>query len=1004
MVHRSRLAALRALTLVDEVLAPAAHPHPQALAVRILDDPAVTDGHAALESPHWRPFGVGEVFGPPWSRLWFRLEGRAPAGRDDAPLWLGFDCGCEGLLRRPDGRPWHGLDPNRTRVPLPGDLPSDGRIDLLVEVHTNRPLGATTFFFDAPELRARWSTPLPGRLDMAQVSRHDARAWRLAEAFRVAAELVESLGAGNTRGNALARALEDARRPIEDALPVRSGGALPASAIEASLAIIERALVSGTSPSATRCFPVGHAHLDTAWLWDTRVTRQKLVRTAATALRTLDRVESFRFLCTQPQQYAWLEQDEPLLFEELRSAVEDGRWEPLGAMWIEPDGNLPSGESFCRQLTEGVRWMESRFGARGAQRLLFLPDSFGFAASLPQLAALAGLDTFVTNKLWWSESTEFPHANFRWRGIDGTELLSHLTPGQDYNATLHVEDLRRGERVLAERDEGGATSWMQPYGFGDGGGGPTPEQALRVDLLRACEGLPRIEPVGARAFCEALHEEAERAATEGRPLPVHEGELYLELHRGTWTTQAALKRANVELEAALRREEALAVLEGDVGRTVRARELWREVLLNQFHDILPGSGTREVVVEALQRYDEVARALEAARNQGERGAWFNPTSSRRDGAPPLGLSDTPRDPGRSARLIDRRLENGELWVEFDDLGRVRSLGRHGVPTAPIGGTKRPLFELHLHHDRPRRWEAWDLDEESLLRSEALADLATVSVEPIDGESLRVRHELRSGTLVELSYALDRDALVIDARIRWCEDKRLLRARLASGVSSSHWTASVPFGHVERSTSRNTAGERARFEMPVQRWMDLAEPGRGVTLLSDACHGGACHADELALSLLRATTFPDPVGDAAPGGSEHRFRFELVPHAGDWRAAGILDRAESIALAGRTVRVGAQAEPGLFDLRSAETARALVASLTHAEDDRGAFSPGRLRLRLVESHGARGAVDIAWREPVGRVAGVDLLGRPDPRARVEDVEGRTRVSFEPFQVVTLEFER
>lgn len=1004
MVHRSRLAALRALTLVDEVLAPAAHPHPQALAVRILDDPAVTDGHAALESPQWRPFEVGEVFGPPWSRVWFRLEGRAPVGRDDAPLWLGFDCGCEGLLRRADGRPWHGLDPNRTRVPLPAELASAGKIDLLVEVHTNRPLGATTFFFDAPEVRARWSTPLPGRLDMAQVTRHDARAWRLAEAFRVAAELVEALGVGDLRGNALARALEDARVPIEDALPVRSGGALPASAVEASLAIIEPALAGGTSPSATRCFPIGHAHLDTAWLWDTDVTRQKLVRTAATALRTLERVGSFRFLCTQPQQYAWLEQDEPQLFEELRSAVDDGRWEPLGAMWIEPDGNLPSGEGFCRQLSEGVRWMQSRFGARGAQRLLFLPDSFGFAASLPQLAVLAGLDTFVTNKLWWSESTEFPHSNFRWRGIDGTELLSHLTPGQDYNATLHVEDLRRGERILAERDECGATAWLQPYGFGDGGGGPTPEQALRAELLQACEGLPRVELGGAHAFCDALHAEARRAAAEGRPLPVHDGELYLELHRGTWTTQAALKRANVELEAALRREEALAVLEDDVARTGRARELWREVLLNQFHDILPGSGTREVVVEALERYEEVARALDLARNQGERGAWFNPTSSRRGGASPLGLSDAPRDLGRPARLVDRRLENGELTVEFDDLGRVRSLGRTGLSTPAIGAGSRPLFELHLHHDRPRRWEAWDLDEESFWRSEALVDLATVLVEPIDAESLRVRHELRSGTLVELTYELDRDALVIEARIRWCEDRRLLRARLATGVTSSHWTASVPFGHVERSTTRNTAGERARFEMPVQRWIDLAEHGRGVTLLSDACHGGACHADELALSLLRATRFPDPIGDAAPEGSEHRFRFELVPHAGDWRAADVLDRAESIALPGRTVRVSAQAEVGLFELESMGPARATVASLTHAEDDRGEFSPGRLRLRLVESHGARGAVDVLWRRPVRSLGGVDLLGRPDPRARIEHGEDRTRISFEPFQVVTLEFER
>ncbi|MEO0649155.1 MAG: glycoside hydrolase family 38 C-terminal domain-containing protein, partial [Planctomycetota bacterium] len=872
MVDRTRLAALRALSLVDEVLGPAIHPQRTELAVEILAAEGRRTLGEAQAARGWRSFERGDVFGPPWARVWFRLRGAAP--RVESPLWLNFVCGTEALVRRPDGRPWHGLDENRPWIPLPPELETGASFELLIEARCNRPLGSTTFFFDAPETRGRWASGKPGRLDAAALGGFDPSARRLAVALRAAAELVESLGVQSTRAKELMLALEAARFPEAALAHAREHeGALPAEAIARSLEVLLPTLSRGTAPSATRCFPVGHAHLDTAWLWDTSVTREKLVRTASTALRTLESVPSFHFLCTQPQQYAWLEADEPALFEEVKSAVESGRWEPLGATWIEPDGNLPSGESFCRQLIEGVRHMGERFGDHGRQRLLYLPDSFGFAGSLPQLAALAGLDTFVTNKLWWSETTEFPFANFRWRGIDGTELLAHLTPGQDYNATLHVEDLRRGERVLAERDEAGVTAWLQPYGFGDGGGGPTPEQAERAALLSACEGLPKVEPAGARTFCEGLHAQARAAAERGTPLPVHDGELYLELHRGTWTTQAALKRGNATLEAALRREEALAVLTDDPARTARARELWREVLLNQFHDILPGSGTREVIEEAQDRYRRVAAALEAERTSGTEERHFNALSRTDGDAAPLGLGSVRRVSDGGASLDGLVLENPHLRAEFDELGRLVSLARPGSPAPDVGSRERPLLDFRLHEDRPRRWEAWDIDEESLLRFDPVAG-ARSTIEPLDtGTGLRITHPLESGSRIEVLATFDDSArgLRLDVTVDWREDRRLLRAAFPTGLRAAHWTASVPFGHLERATTRNTPGERARFEMSIHRWIDLSEPGRGLSLVTDCVYGGACLDDELALSLLRATRFPDPVGDSAPGGSRHTFR-------------------------------------------------------------------------------------------------------------------------------------
>jgi alpha-mannosidase len=1010
VVTQALLAALRARTFAEQVLEPAAHPNPVPLFAEVWrgalgQHPA----EVAAQCTGWEAVAPGWRWGPAWSVAWFRLRGQVPEAAE-LP-WLRFSSGTEALLWRGD-QPWHGFDENRRWARLWPGAAQGGAVELLIEAHCNRPLGATTFFFDHPELHARWAEPRPGRFEGAALGRRDGLLWRLWQATLFAAELVEQLGDQSLRGKALQRALEDSRAVLE---PER-----PARAAAESLRRLELALHGGAAPSASHCFPVGHAHLDTAWLWPTTVTRHKALRTFSTALATLESEPSFHFLCSQPQQYAWVEQDAPGLFARLREAVRAGRWEPLGAPWVEPDGNLPSGESFCRQLSHGIRAMEGWFGERGAQRLLYLPDSFGFCASLPQLARLAGLDTFVTNKLWWSETSSFPHTTFRWRGLDGSELLAHLTPGQDYNATLSAAELQRGERLTAERDRSGVDVWLQPYGFGDGGGGPTPEQALRLELARDCEGLPRLERGGARAFCEALHGAAREAEQRGTPLPVHDGELYLELHRGTWTSQSELKRRNARLEARLRALEARAALSGDGELAAAARAAWPAVLLNQFHDILPGSGTRAVVEEALALYDTVEARLSAAERRpsaADRVFFYPGTAAARvhlaqgDGqwasaqAPGLGFALLGDRVAGSAPSVDAErltLDNGRLRATFDGAGRVLSLRRGDDPRTEVCVPGRPALELLLHDDRPRRWEAWDIDAEALERGQVL-DAPVQRIEPLRGPhraGLRFVRELGSGTrlVTEALLHTGSAALEVAFQIRWCEDRRLLRARFPVAARASHWTASVPFGHVERPTTRNTAAERARFETPIQRWMDLSEPGRGLTVLNDCRYGAAAEHDTLFLSLLRATRFPDPQADRSENGAEHHFRLALLPHGGDWRAAPVLDLAETLTFGAQLV-AGAGAVPApLFELEAGGPARALVSALCLAEDGE------RLLLRLVESHGARGAVDVHWLRSVSSVEAVDLLERPDARARLEHLPERTRLHLLPFQVVTLRLRR
>ncbi|WP_419192287.1 alpha-mannosidase [Engelhardtia mirabilis] len=997
MTH-ALLAALRARTYAEQVLEPAAFPVDQRLRAEVLRPGRALTAREAAQSEGWQPVEPGWRWGPVWSTAWFRLRGEVREGLDPGQTWLRFCSGTEALLWR-DGAPTHGLDENRRRIPIdPVGAPGDA-VELLIEADCNRPLGATTFFFDEAEVRRRWAEPNPGRFEGAGLCRRDPVAWRLLHAFLFVADLVEDLGDGTARGDALQAALEHVRTLVDP----REPGVGAAAALDHLTGV----LANGATDDAGRCFAVGHAHLDTAWLWTTAQTRRKALRTFSTALRTIEDSGSFHFLCSQPQQYAWLEEDSPQLFERVRAAVDAGRWEPLGAMWIEPDANMPSGESLCRQLEQGTRYMESRFGVSGRQRLLYLPDTFGFCASLPQLARLAGLDTFITNKLWWSETTTFPHTTFTWRGLDGSEILAHLTPGQDYNATVHPVELRRGERITAERETAGVDDWLLPYGFGDGGGGPTPEQAWRAELAADAEGLPRVDTRGTAAFCEHLHAEVAAARDAGRELPVHEGELYLELHRGTWTSQASLKQLNAFLEARLRGSEVIAALTGDEDRAATCERVQRTLLLNQFHDILPGSGTREVVEEAVDAYIEALIELDRGwKKDATRPTEvvFNPSTRAQVlcfGEEPLaGLGLTLRTGGSRAvaagELDDLTLVTDHFRATFDEAGRVRSLVTAAGRELAIDG--RPIAALRLHDDRPRRWEAWDIDPEDHARFAEL-DGPCTKIEPLTGgPGLVFERRLATGTVIKITWRASADGRGLGASIHctpWKEERKLLRMAFPVAVRADHWKASIPFGFLERPLTLDTPSERARFEVPIQRWMDLSGDDAGLAVLNDSKYGASGAGDTLGLSLLRATRFPDPAADSSLPLS---FRIELVPHDGPAPLAEITARAEALPWSGDPARIDVDSarRAGPFELvQVAGGGAAFVSSLRLID--------GGLRLRIWEGVGAPVDVSASFPAPVRAARAVDLRGAADPRLAVELKDGRPHLRLAPFQVATLDVE-
>lgn len=1040
-------AAHRFAAFAAQVLAPAVYPRPAPLQAEVLEGA----NEAALEQARFGPFvpvPMGWRWGPVWATAWFRVAGRVPRDFAGRPVALRFSSGTEALLYR-DGAPLQGLGPHHDSVMLFDPANGGEPFELFIQAVCNRPLGATLFWWDDAESHARWREDKPGRLERCELALFDRSAWQLAQTFEFARQWMMLQSDDAPRGRRLHDALQAVLERCDPRDPGRSAAKL--------LPVLVAALRGGGAERGACGFAVGHAHIDTAWLWRTRETRRKCLRTFASVLRLMERHPAFAFVCSQAQQYAWVQQDAPQLFAQIARRVEEGRWEPGGALWVEPDGNMPAGESFVRQILHAARYWRQAFGERGRQRFAFLPDTFGFAASLPQIFRLAGLDTFITSKLAWNETNEFPHVSFLWRGIDGSEIVAHCIPGREYNAQVRPAELDLAQRNLARLDRSNARAWLLPFGHGDGGGGPTDAMVHCADLARDCEGLPPIQCATVAAFCDELHARLAQQAAADRPAPVWDGELYLERHRGTLTTQAWLKKANRDAEQALRIAEWLyfagprpPAAAAAAAARAKLERAWKLLLLNQFHDILPGSSIGAVYDDARADHEEIRRLADSlcaeaqqpwvaavdARGSASPVLAFNPASRERAGVvevdgrlhwvravPALGVRLV-QPAGRPERTVeflsDRSLANGRITFRIDAAGRIAELcggdGRR-VNAEDAAGRPRPLNQLVLYDDRPRFWEAWDLDAEYEPSARPVDSTAGVEIRLVDRGPLRrgieVSRPLGAASRLTQRYLLDAQSPRLDIHtvIEWRERRTLLRALFPVDVRSRRATYEIPFGHIERPTHRSNPWERAMFEVCAHRWMDLSQPGLGVALLNDAKYGHSCHGNVLGLSLLRGTMFPDPDADLGT----HEFTYSLMPHGGDWRVAGVADEAEALnaplwaaALEPRDGPGRSQDAWAPLEIEFDGAARAQVAALKPAEDG------DRLIARLVETHGGSGVVRIHWRLPVRRVEPVDLLESPRPEARVStalarasgapaDAPPTTTWDARPFQILTLALE-
>ena len=1016
-MHDDReLVEARINRFIRERLAPALWRDRRALNIEFWAAPGEPVPFDQAVGQEFRPFSVGEPWGAPWGTVWFRISGTVPAewaqwtgtadggaGPDRAELLIdlgftgeqpGFQA--EGLVYTPEGTIVKALEPENFHVPLsqsPGEpftyyIEAASNPNVIAGyTYAPTPLGSLSTAGDHPIYVFR----------AADAALLDTAVWELAQDFWTLNGLMHELPMDLPRRHNILRALE---RAVNTADPADISGTAAATRRELTDVLAQPAYAS-----AHRIHAVGHAHIDSAWLWPVRETVRKVARTFSNVLELMEVDPDFVFTASSAQQYAWLKEYYPDLFARVAEKVQSGRFVPTGGMWVEADTNMPGGEALARQFVAGKRFFMENFDVE--PEVVWLPDSFGYSAALPQIFRAAGSRWFLTQKISWNETNVLPHHTFLWEGIDGTRIFTHFPPVDTYNSNLSGRELALAQRQYAEK--GFANTSLAPFGYGDGGGGPTREMLAAARRTASLEGSPAVELSSPERFFSA----AEAELTEP---PVWSGELYLEFHRGTYTSQANTKKGNRRSEHLLREAElwaAAAALRTGAEYPYEALEkAWHLVLLQQFHDILPGTAIAWVYEDAERNYAEVAAVLQevietAARQllgAGRATAALNAGPYPLDGVPAAGAAaagataagEVPGPGGAPAweHTADGwQIRSSRLQLTVDDDGRFTSLLSGSREVFP---RSRPGNLFQLFRDTPNQWDAWDLDAHYRFNTTDLMQPESIETED-GGRVLRILRSFSSST-IEQRITLSPDGAAVDLAVDvdWHERQKLLKLAFPLDVHAERAASEIQFGHLYRPTHANTTWDSARFETVAHRWIHVGEPGFGVAVANDSTYGHDTLRDEvdgrtcttIRLSLLRAPLFPDPEADQG----RHSFRFSLRPGAA---IADAVAEGYRLNLPLRTVE-GVETTD-LAPLVSVDNPAVVIEAVKLAED-----RSGDVVVRLYEAHGGRAEARLRADFGHRSAAATDLLERGIESTAVTVDDGGVRLSLRPFELATVRF--
>ena len=1002
-----RLTEVRLDRFVRERIVPAVYPRSVSLALSSWDVPDEPVPVMEALRQEFTPQEHGAAWGRPWSTKWLRLQGEVPAAwgaAADTSVEIVVDLGfgtdlpgfqCEGIAWRPDGTIIKAISPRNQYIPLKL-LGSGVSVDFYVEAAANPDLSQGWTFAATPygDKATAGSDP-KYRLGRIVIAEFNQTVWELRQDIWTLSGLMHELPMDLPRRHEILRALER----MLDILDPDDVPGTAAAGRDSLTAVLARPAYA----SAHQLHATGHAHIDSAWLWPVRETIRKCARTFSNVIALMDEEPDFVFSCSSAQQLAWIKELYPELFGRIRDKVKTGQFVPVGGMWVESDTNMPGGEAMARQFLEGKSFFLDEFGVEC--REAWLPDSFGYSAAMPQIVRAAGSDWFLTQKISWNQINKMPHHTFNWEGIDGTRLFTHFPPVDTYNSELSGRELAHAERNY--RDHGRGTTSLVPFGYGDGGGGPTREMLAAARRTADLEGSPKVRLGSAASFFD-------RAEAESASLPVWVGEMYLELHRGTYTSQAKTKLGNRRSEHLLREAElwcaTAAVRRGYSYPAAELKRLWRLVLLQQFHDILPGSSIAWVHRDAERNYAAVGKQLEAiiadaataVLGSGEREFLLNAAPHARQGVPAFAAAEPVRaeHPVLATESEDGYiLDNGMIRAVVNTDGLLESLmdyasGREAIAPGQVGNL------LELHRDTPNEWDAWDIDAFYRRNVVPLTEARSVTLER-GGRDAVVVVELLAGSSAitqRISLEAGAESLSISTAVDWQESEKLLKLGFALDVRADRSASETQFGHVFRPTHVNTSWEAAKFEICAHRWIHVAEPGYGVAVSNSSTYGHDVTRNireddggtttTVRLSLLRAPKFPDPGADRG----RHELNVTIRPGAS---IAGAVEEGYRTNLAPRLFKGAHGVEP-LFTVSN----RALVIEAVKLAED----GSGDVVVRVYESLGERSTGLVTANFDVAGVHTVDLLERPVASPGVTAGRDSAELALRPFQLVTLRYAR
>ncbi|UKS28312.1 glycosyl hydrolase-related protein [Paenibacillus sp. HWE-109] len=962
----------------------------------VTKEPVVFD---LRDSGQFIELSPGDKWGELWDCAWFHFCGVIPELAAGQKVVLLIDVNGELCLVDHEGTPVQGLTNVNSEFEISLGLPGKR----VVHVSSNATGDEVIDIWADAGCNDLFGYYRSGTLKEADIAICYEETRKLYFDFEVLLELVEHLPEQSSRRIRVQQALYEVALLLAE---------MTEENISAARRILEPELLKKGGDPSLSVSAIGHAHMDLAWLWPIRETIRKGARTFSTALRMMEQYPDYVFGASQPQLYVWMKEFYPKLYEQIKVRIEEGRWEVQGAMWVEPDSNIAGGETLARQILYGKRFFLNEFNKE--MQILWVPDIFGYSACLPQLLKLSGVPYMVTQKLSWNVYNDHPHHTFMWEGLDGSKVLTHLPPEDTYNSPAAPRSIIKAEKDYLDKNI--SDICLMLFGIGDGGGGPGEEHLERLQREKNLQGLLPVKQEPALNFFEKLNIQKERYKT-------WRGELYLEKHQGTLTSQARNKRYNRKIEKALRELEFAASLNLSLGGTYPAEELekiWKEVLLYQFHDILPGSSITRVYDESLERYEVLlSRIEELVKQHYERLADGVSVSSI--AKPVVIFNSLPwvrkqwlqiqdrwvytATPSMGYQVVDAAgivlsesleiksashlMENELLRVGLNHDGTIYSIYDKSLNKEMIAaGARANVLSIY-----PDNGDAWDFPTD--YAETKATEMKLIEVQAyVNGPQAIIEQTYHYGksTLHQKIILTSRSKrLDFETMVDWQEDERMLRASFPVQVYTDNVNCDIQFGHIKRQTHRNTSWDRAKDEICAHQWIDLSQSDYGVALLNDCKYGFKADGNVLDINLLRSPSSPDPECDRA----QHEFIYSLFPHEGDFVQAQVYKEGYELNVPLRVVDVASNngVGPQSESFFCMDSPYVMIEAVKKAEDSNDII------VRLYETSGRSVITNLQVKLPFTTVSLVDLMERELCAIALDNET--IKLSFTPFEIKTIQ---